>query len=352
MRTLKYREALNEGLVQAMEADPSIFVMGVGVDDPKGIFGTTLGAFQAFGSSRVFDTPLSENTLTGACIGSALSGMRPVLVHARVDFIPLTLDQLVNNAAKWRYMSDGKCKVPMTVRGIVGRGWGQGAQHAQSLQSMFAHIPGLKVVMPVTPEDAKGLLIASIQEDCPVIVLEHRSLFEREGPVPQDPYTTPLGKAIIKRSGSDATIIAASFMVIEALEAADKLAKEDIDVEVIDLRTICPLDEETIFQSVRKTGRLVIADTGFKNCGISAEISARVAESQFSYLKSGIRRVTLPDLPAPTSWSLEALYYPNIDDITAAVKDTLKTPDSKDEASDTNDVLPQGPIDKEFQGPF
>jgi pyruvate dehydrogenase E1 component beta subunit len=352
MRELKYREALSEGLVQAMEADPTVFVMGVGVDDPKGIFGTTLGAFQRFGNSRVFDTPLAENTLTGACIGAALAGMRPVLVHARNDFMLLTMDQLINNAAKWRYMSGGVCRVPLTIRGIIGRGWGQGGQHSQSLQALFAHTPGLKVVMPVTPGDAKGLLIASIQEDCPVIVLEHRLLYERAGPVPEHHYSVPLGKAVVRRQGKDATIVAASFMVIEALEAARRLAEDGLDIEVIDLRTICPLDEELIFQSVEKTGRLVVADTGFRNCGIAAEVSARVTEQLFPSLRAGVKRVTLPDLPAPTTWSLEALYYPDAEDVARAVRSTVSGESPLETAARKKSTVVQGPRDRDFHGPF
>jgi len=352
MRELRYREALAEGLVQAMEADPTVFVMGPGVSDPKGIFGTTLAAFKRFGETRVFDTPLSENTLTGACIGAALSGLRPVLVHARNDFMLLTMDQLINNAAKWRYMSGGVSKVPMTVRGIIGRGWGQGPQHSQSLQALFAHTPGLKVVMPATPEDAKGLLIASIQEDCPVVVLEHRQLYERLGPVPEHPYSIPLGKAVVRREGKDATIVACSFMVIEALEAAERLSEEDLEVEVIDLRTVCPLDEDLIFQSVEKTGRLVVADTSFRNCGIAAEVSARVADHLFPSLKAGIRRVTLPDIPVPTTWALEALIYPDVNDLVQAVKSTIDGRVTLETVGQRRGTVAQGPRDKDFHGPF
>jgi len=352
MRELKYREALGEGLVQAMEADPTVFVMGVGVDDPKGIFGTTLGAFKKYGHARVFDTPLAENMLTGACIGTALSGMRPVMVHARNDFMLLAMDQFINNAAKWRYTSAGTSTVPITVRGIIGRGWGQGAQHSQSLQALFAHTPGLKVVMPATPGDAKGLLIASIQDNSPVIVLEHRQLYERTGPVPEEPYAVPLGKAVVRREGKDATVVASSYMVIDALEAAEQLVEDGIEVEVIDLRTVCPLDEALVFQSIEKTGRLVVADTSFRNCGIAAEVSARVTEHCFPYLKAGIRRVTLPDVPTPTTWALEALFYPDASDIVQAVKGAIegRIVEKGDEIAKWGAA--QGPRHKDFRGPF
>src|SRR5712691_4004175 len=214
-RTLKYREALDEALVQAMERDDSVFCLGVGVDDPKGIFGTTLSAFRKFGAARMFDTPLAENAITGIAAGAALAGMRPVMVHARNDFLLLTMDQLVNNAAKWRYMSGGGLRVPMTVRAIIGRGWGQAAQHSQSLQAMFAHVPGLKVIMPAMPHDAKGLLLSALRGDGPVICLEHRWLYERTGSVPEEPYTVPFGRASIARVGSDVTIVAVSLMVWE-----------------------------------------------------------------------------------------------------------------------------------------
>jgi pyruvate/2-oxoglutarate/acetoin dehydrogenase E1 component len=350
MRELKYREAITEGLVQSMEDDPNVFVMGPGISDPKGIFGTTLAAFKRFGSARVWDTPLAENALTGACIGAAQMGMRPVLVHARNDFMLLTFDQLINNAAKWSYMSGGAFKIPMTIRAIVGRGWGQGPQHSQSLQALFSHTPGLKVVMPATPEDAKGLLMSSISEDCPVIVLEHRQLYEKLGTVPYEPYRTPLGKGIVRREGNDVTIVAISYMVYEALEAAERLNENGVSVEVIDLRTVCPFDEDLIFESVAKTGRLVVADTAFRNCGVAGEIAARVVDKLFGALKSGIRRVTLPDVPTPTSWALEALYYPDIDDIVQAVKSTLDA--AATPVQSKNVTIASGPRHPDFHGPF
>jgi pyruvate dehydrogenase E1 component beta subunit len=346
MRELKYREAIDEATRQAMAKDERVFVMGVGVSDPKGIFGTTRGAFEQFGGDRVFDTPLSEAALTGMGVGAAMRGFHPLLVHARNDFLLLTMDQIVNNAAKWRYMSGGKLKVPLTIRAIIGRGWGQAAQHSQSLQAMFAHVPGLAVIMPSTPADAKGLLMTALSSDGPVICLEHRWLYDKSGPVPEDPYYTPLGVGAIVRPGRDVTIVAVSHMVLEALQAAEALAAEGIEAEVVDPRTLRPLDSSLICRSAARTGRLVIADTGWRSYGVSAEIAARAAEELWGVLKAPIRRVALPDLPTPGSSALEALYYPGPRAIVAAVKQCLEAPSSAvaDSAAPSNR--------KEFEGPF
>ncbi|MBI2359130.1 MAG: alpha-ketoacid dehydrogenase subunit beta, partial [Deltaproteobacteria bacterium] len=317
MRELRYREAIDEATRQAMAKDDRIFVMGVGVDDPKGIFGTTRGAFQQFGSHRVFDTPLSEAALTGIAIGAALGGFHPLLVHARNDFMLLTMDQLVNNGAKWRYMSGGKLRVPLTIRAIIGRGWGQAAQHSQSLQAMFAHVPGLQVVMPATPADAKGLLMAALSAEAPVICLEHRWLYEKTGPVLEEPYSIPLGRGIIVRQGSDVTVAAVSYMVWESIQAAEVVAGEGIQAEVVDLRSVRPLDSALVGRSVAKTGRLVIADTAWRSFGLSAELAACIGEVCFSDLKAPIRRVALPDVPTPCSSALERIYYPGPNEIVA-----------------------------------
>lgn len=324
MRQLKYREAIDEATRQAMAADDSIFVFGVGVDDAKGIFGTTRGAYEQFGGARVFDTPLSEAALTGIAIGAAISGMRPLLVHARNDFLMLTMDQIVNNAAKWRYMCGGTLRVPVTIRAIIGRGWGQAAQHSQSLQVLFAHIPGLKVIMPATPHDAKGLLLGALRGDGPVICLEHRWLYEKSGPVPEGPFTVPFGQAAVVRSGTDVTIVAISLMVWEALEAAELLAGEGIHAEVIDLRTIRPLDSETVLTSVAKTGRLVVADTSWRSFGASAEVTARVVEEAQEILKGPVVRVGLADVPTPASSVLERAFYPGPKEIVQAAKRTFE----------------------------
>jgi pyruvate/2-oxoglutarate/acetoin dehydrogenase E1 component len=346
MRQLKYREAIDEATRQAMTKDERVFVMGVGVNDPKGIFGTTRGAFDQFGPTRVFDTPLSEAALTGMGVGAALRGFHPLVVHARNDFLLLTMDQIVNNAAKWRYMCGGRLKVPLTIRAIIGRGWGQAAQHSQSLQAMFAHVPGLAVIMPASPADAKGLLMTALSTDSPVICLEHRWLYDKSGPVPEDPYYTPLGVGSVVRPGRDVTIVAVSHMVLEALQAAETLAAEGIEAEVIDPRTVRPLDSALICRSAAKTGRLVIADTGWRSYGVSAEIAARAAEELWGVLRAPIKRVALPDVPTPGSSALEAAYYPGPREIVAAVTQCLEAP----AAAIADGVAPS--VRKEFEGPF
>ena len=320
LRGLTYGEALLEATATAMASDPDVFVLGEGVDDPGGVFGSTLGLIDKFGEKRVIDTALAENGITGIAIGAAVAGMRPLLVHMRVDFLPLSLDQIMNHAAKWHYMFGGQVNVPITIRAIIGRGWGSGAQHSQSLQALFCQIPGLKVVMPATPYDAKGLLLASLYDNNPVIFIEHRWLYGHVGHVPVGDFRVPLGKALIRREGIDVTIVATSLMVFEAIKAAEELAEDGINAEVIDLRTLKPMDTDLILKSVKKTGRLVIADTGGKDGGISAEISARVAEEAFGSLRGPIARVALPDVPTPASHVLEEAFYRGRADIVKAVK--------------------------------
>lgn len=349
MRELTYREAIAEATVQAMEKDPTVFVFGVDVDDPKGIFGTTRPAFERFGRHRVFGTPVSENALTGIGIGAGIAGMRPILVHARNDFVLLTMDQLVNNAAKWKYMYEGKMNVPLVVRAIIGRGWGQGAQHSQSLQAMFAQVPGLTVVMPSNAYDAKGLLVAAIEYSSPVIFLEHRMLFETRSPVPEEYYALPLGRACIVRSGADVTVAAVSEMVSEAIHAADILEKNGISLEVIDLRTVRPYDEEAIFHSVQKTGRLIAADTGSRTCGFASELVANVAENQFHALKSPPIRIANPDTPTPVSHALESHYYPGARQIVAAAQTLMGIRGTAE--SFAQSTLAEN-FGKSFTGPF
>jgi len=347
MRELKFWQAISEGIVQAMEADESVFLFGVGVDDPKGIFGTCLEANKRFGPKRVFDVPISEPALTGAAIGASLLGMRPVMVHARNDFMLLTLDQLINNASKWRY-GGGHSHVPITIRGIVGRGWGQGPQHSQSLQATFAHFPGLKVVMPATPYDAKGLLIGSIRDNSPVIFIEHRRCYDQAGPVPEKYYEEPLGKAAVRRKGTDVTIVATSLMVSESLKAAESLQKQGVSVEVVDLRTIKPMDDETVLESVRRTGRLVVADTSWQSFGVASEVISRVTTKLFGCLKAPPQLVASPDVPSPTSFALERLFYPGPDEITVKVLETVK---GKVEPCAVPGKSTR-PIDEDFRGPF
>src|SRR5712691_11386067 len=235
VRTLKYSEALGEGILQAMERDPNIFMTGLAVDYPSGIFGSTIEATKRFGPKRVFDAPAMENALTGIAIGAAAMGKRPIIVHPRNDFMFLAYDMMINVAAKWKYMYGGNAgSVPIVVRGVIGKGWGQGASHSQSLQSVLAHFPGLNVVMPAFPKDAKGLMMSALRHSSPVIMLEHRTLYDTEGEVPEEPTYTPIGKAAVVREGTDVTIVATSFMAYEAVHAADELAREDISAEVID----------------------------------------------------------------------------------------------------------------------
>ncbi|QPJ65299.1 MAG: alpha-ketoacid dehydrogenase subunit beta [Candidatus Nitrohelix vancouverensis] len=347
-RILKYREALNEALLQAMQGDENIFVMGCGVDDEGGIFGTTRAAYEAFGKERVIDAPLSENAIAGIGVGAAIMGRRPVIVHARNDFLLLAMDQIINHAAKWNFMSGGKLDCPMLIRAIVGRGWGQAAQHSQSLQSLFAHIPGLKVILPSTAYDAKGLLLASLQDNETVICIEHRLLYEIEEPVPEEAYTIPLGKGDVKRSGKDVTLVAFSYMVAEALKAATLLEAENISVEVIDPRCVAPLDMDLILESVRKTGRVVIADTSWKSFGASAEIATRIYESCLRELEAPIARIGLPDQNTPCASNLEKEFYPGVDDIVKAVQ-SLTHPHHN--ASDYI-ARESSPEHAKFTGPF
>lgn len=318
MRTISYREALAEGLVQAMELDSDVFIMGIGVDYPSGIFGTTCEAAKRFAPHRVFDTPACENALTGIALGAAAMGKRPVLVHARNDFMFLGFDQMINLAAKWRYMFGGTTGVPIVVRGIIGKGWGQGATHSQSLQSVLGHFPGLCVVMPALPCDAKGLILSALRHSSPVVILEHRALYDTVGEVPYDPVPVAIGKASVVREGTDLTIVATSYMVVEALLAAEALAGQGHSVEVIDPRSIRPLDEETILASVRKTGRLVVADTTWKLYGFASEVAALAVEKAYHDLKAPVARVTVADCPAPVSRTLEQAFYPDANTVVTA----------------------------------
>jgi pyruvate dehydrogenase E1 component beta subunit len=301
MRQISYVQAINETLHQMIEKDMRVFLIGQGVTSPWYVGNTTVGLIDRFGPERIIDTPVSENGITGAAVGAALAGMRPVVAHPRIDFMYYAMDPIANHAANWHYMFGGAVSVPITIWGIINRGGEQAAQHSQALQAMFMHIPGLKVVMPSTPYDAKGLLVASIEDDNPVIYIDDRWLYDYVGDVPEEIYTVPIGKGIVRRKGSDVTVVATSYMVYETMSAADSLESDGIDIEIIDLRSIKPLDENLIFDSVKKTGRLVIVDGGWKTGGIAAEISALVSENIFESLKAPIMRVSLPDTPAPAS---------------------------------------------------
>jgi pyruvate dehydrogenase E1 component beta subunit len=324
-RKLQYSLAINEALHQMMESDPSVFLIGQGVKSPWYVGNTAQGLLERFGVERVIDTPVSENAMTGAAVGAAISGMKPVVVHPRIDFMLYAFDPIINEAANWCYMNGGKASVPVVIWGIINRGGEQAAQHSQALQALFAHIPGLKVVMPSTPYDAKGLMIAAIKDDNPVVYIDDRWLHTLEGEVPEEVYKVAIGKAVIRREGKDVTVAATSYMVHNAMRAAEELARDGIEVEVLDIRTIKPLDKELLLASVKKTGRLVVADGGWKACGVAAEISAIVFEEAFGYIKSPVVRVTLPDVPAPASSTLEKIYYPDSGSIVQAVKKVLSS---------------------------
>ncbi len=323
LRGITYREAVREALFQILQADERVFLMGEGVDDPGGIFGSTRGLSEKFGKERVMDIPIAENGLTGVAIGAAIAGMKPIFIHMRMDFLPMCMDQIVNHAAKWHYMSGGSVHVPLVIRSIIGRGWGSAAQHSQALQALFLHIPGLKVVMPGTPYDAKGLLFSAVQDGNPIMFIEHRWLYDYTGYVPEEPYSVPIGKGIVRREGRDVTLVALSHMIVEASKAALVLEKEGIDVEIIDPRTVTPMDTQLIIESVKKTGRLVIADVACRTGGVGAEIACRVAESAHSYLRSAVQRINFPDTPTPASPALEEVYYPDSNAIVAAVSSSV-----------------------------
>ena len=324
-RPLTYREAIREAQHQALEVDPGVFIMGEGVDDPGGIFGTTLDLHKEYGRDRIMDLALAENGFTGIAVGAAIAGMKPILVHMRMDFLLLSMDQIVNHASKWRYMFGGRQNVPLTIRSIIGRGWGSAAQHSQSLHGLFMHVPGLKLVMPSNAYDVKGLLLASIADEDPVMFIEHRWLYDHVDHVPEEMYTIPMGKGRVVRKGTDVSILAISHMVPEALKAAKVLEeKHKISCEIIDPRTLKPLDEKIILKSVKKTGRLVIADYGWNTGGVSSELASIVAEKAFTHLKAPIRRVCLPDTPTPAASALEDAFYPGAKDIVNAARRLFK----------------------------
>ena len=323
MRTLTYAQAIREAHAQLLASDPRVFLLGQGLWSPW-YAGTSLRDIdKEFGRDRILDSPVSENATTGAAIGAAMAGMRPIVFHPRMDFMLLAVDPIVNQAANWAYMFGGQVSVPVVIRAAINRGGEQAAQHSQALQAMFMHIPGLKVVMPSTPYDAKGLLISAVRDGNPVMYIDDRWLYEDEGEVPEEMYAVPLGRAAVRRSGRDVTIVATSFMAAQAVLAAPRLEGEGIDAELIDLRTLKPWDRETVFASVRKTGRLVVADAAWKTAGAAAEIAAVVAEELFGALRAPVSRVCLPDAPAPMSVPLEEAYYVGTDEIVGAARRAL-----------------------------
>ena len=322
MREITYSEALREALRQEMQRDKRVFIIGEDVGIYGGAFGVTRGLLEEFGEERVIDTPISELGIAGAITGAALTGMRPVGEIMFMDFMTLASEQLVNQAAKIRFMFGGKATLPFVMRTPAGSGTGAAAQHSQSLENWFVHIPGLKVVMPSTPYDAKGLLIASIRDDNPVIFIEHKLLYKVKGPVPEEPYTIPLSTSEIKRQGRDLTIVATSVMVKRSLEAATQLASEGIEVEVVDPRTLKPLDAEPIIRSVTKTGRVLIVHEACKTGGYGGELAALIAEGEaFDYLEAPIVRLAGRDMPIPYNRTLEYHAVPQVENIVAKARE-------------------------------
>ncbi len=324
MTSMNMGMAINNALGLEMERDPDVFLLGEDIGFPGGVLGVTAGLQARFGEKRVLDTPISESAIVGAAVGAAAAGLRPVAELMFVDFIGVCLDQLFNQAAKMRYMFGGKAKIPMVLRTCCGAGIGAAAQHSQSLEAWFMHIPGLKVVLPSTPYDAKGLLISAIRDDNPVVFLEHKILYQVMGEVPDDAYTIPIGEADIKREGSDVTVVATGQMVMRALAVAEKMAAQGVSVEVLDPRSLSPLDEDAILASVKKTHRLVIVHEEVKFAGSGAEISAMVAEKAFDYLDAPVLRVAAPFCPVPFSGKLEAEFVPSEEKIADAVKTVME----------------------------
>ena len=331
-RKISFQQAINEALAQEMERDETVILMGEDIaggrgadgemDAWGGVLGVTKGLWPKFGD-RVMDTPITESAFIGAAIGAATAGLRPVAELMFVDFMGVCFDQIYNQAAKFRYMFGGKAETPVVIRTMIGAGFRAAAQHSQCLYPLFAHIPGLKCVIPSTPYDAKGLLIQSIRDNDPVIFFEHKLLYATEGEVPEEPYTVPFGEAAIVREGGDVTVVALARMVQMASQAADVLAKDGIECEIIDPRTISPLDTDTILESVENTGRLVVADEASPRCNMATDISAMVAQNAFSSLKAPIRMVTPPHVPVPFSDELEDMYIPDPETIAAAVRDVV-----------------------------
>jgi pyruvate dehydrogenase E1 component beta subunit len=319
MRNLTYVEAIREAHSQLLAADPRVFLIGQGLWSPWYAGGSLQNLDREFGRARVLDSPVSENAVTGMAVGAALAGMRPIVFHPRLDFLLLAMDPVINQAANWSYMFAGQSSVPLVIRAVINRGGEQGAQHSQALHAMFMHVPGLKTVMPSTPVDAKGLLLAAVEDPNPVLYIDDRWLYGQTGPVPEEIYRTPLGEAAIRRVGRDVTIVGISWMAAQALEAADQLAGQGIEAEVIDLRSLKPWDQSRVLESARKTGRVIVADPGWRTAGASAEIAATVAAETFHDLDAPVERVTLPDTPAPTSRAEEQAYYPGPKAIVEAV---------------------------------
>lgn len=323
MREITYRQALNEALDEEMARDPDVFLMGEDIAIYGGAYGVTMDLLKKYGERRVIDTPISEAAIVGSGLGAALLGMRPVVEIMYVDFIGLAMDQLNNQVAKIRYMFGGKCTVPLTIRTEGGAGRTLGAHHSQSLEAWLMHIPGIKVVMPGTPADAKGLLKSAIREDNPIMFIEHKMLYNLKGPVPDGEYLIPIGKADVKKEGKDVTLISYSRMLQFSLEAAKVLEKDGISAEVVDMRTLLPLDMETVCASVRKTNRAVIVEEDTKTAGAGAEIGMRIIEEAFDHLDAPVLRIAGADVPMPKAPNLEKLAIPSVESIVKGVREVL-----------------------------
>jgi len=325
MRNISFAEAIREALMEEMEADPTVFIMGEDIGVYGGARGITKGFLEKFGPQRVLDTPISETAIIGGGVGAALAGMRPICELMLMGFSAVCFDEIQNLGGKWPFMhGDPEMKVPMVIRGPFGAGDGGIEPHAQSPEAFFMHCPGIKIAIPFTPYDAKGLLKTAIRDDHPVLFFEHERLYATTGPVPEESYSIPLGQAEISKDGKDATVVAASLMVQKGLEAAQQLRQEGIEVEVINLRTLIPLDEETIYRSLKKTGRLIVVQEAYRTLGYGAEIAALAAEKVFSFLKSPVERVTAPDFPIPYSVSLKKAYFPDVERIVYAVRRAMQ----------------------------
>ncbi len=348
-RLLAYVDALREGVAQEMARDPAVLVMGLDVDDHKAIQGSTRGLQEEFGPERVFNTPLSEDAMTGVAIGAAMAGLRPIHVHIRMDFLMLCMNQLVNIAAKSHYMYGGQVKVPMVVRSMIGKSWGQGAQHSQGLHAMFMHVPGLKVVAPSNAHDAKGCMIAAIRDNNPVIFVEHRLLYGTEAYVEEAPFSVELGRARIAVPGEDITIVGISNMQVEALRAHELLAEQGISAEVIDPISLMPLDTDTILASVTRTGRLLVVDNAWTACGASAEIVAAIAEAGVPIKLNGIHRMGFAPTTCPATPVLEAHFYPNPATIAAKAHAMVRPDAAAWTPSEESAALA---YQTDFRGPF
>jgi len=354
MRNIKFYQAIREAQEQLIKSNKNVMIMGLGVNDPKGIFGTTQGLSKKFGQKRILETPTSENAVTGVAIGASMMGLRPILTHQRVEFSLLSIEQIINQAAKWNFMSAGEFKTPIVIRLIIGKGWGQGPQHSQSLESIFAHIPGLKVVAPSSAKDAKGLLISSVKDDMPVIFFEHRWLHNINGNVPKKLYSIPIGKAKIIQKGKDLTIVSFSEALIQVLRLKKILKKTGISAEIIDLRSLRPIDKKCILKSVKKTKKLLVVDNGWKSFGVSAEIISIVSE-KIRFLKVKPVRLGVKEIPIPSTRALARECYLNSNVIfDKIIQITKKRPKKKlKKRFLTNLTLEETDVPyKDFQGPF